>query len=50
MVSARKFCSSKNPSRHTTLLDARSHAESSNVRNISILPPDSVTWTLTVTL
>ena len=41
MVSARKFCSSKNPSRHTTLLDARSHAESSNIRNIYILPPDS---------
>ena len=41
MISARKFYSSKNPFRHTTLLDARSHAESSNIRKIAILPPDS---------
>ena len=42
MISASKFYSSKKPSRYTTLLDARSHVESSNVRNIFILPPDSV--------
>ena len=42
MISASKFYSSKKPSRYTTLLDARSHAESSNIRNIFILPPDSV--------
>ena len=41
MISASKFYSSKNPSRYTTLLDDRSHAESSNIRNVVILPPDS---------
>ena len=40
MISAGKFYSSKKPSR-STLLDARSHAESSNIKNIFILPPDS---------
>ena len=41
MISASKFYSSKNPSRYTTLVGARSHAESRYIRNIVVLPPDS---------
>ena len=41
MISASKFYSSKNPSKYTTLVGARSHAESRYVRNIVVLPPDS---------
>ena len=41
MISACKFYSCKNPSRYSILLDARSQAESNNIKNIVILPPDS---------
>ena len=41
IISADKLYSSRNPSRSAILLYARSHAGSSNIRNIVILPPDS---------
>ena len=41
IISASKFYSSKNPSRYTTLLDARSDTEASNLINTVILPPNS---------
>ena len=40
MTSANWFYSFKNSSIYTTLLGARSHDESSNIRNIVILPPE----------